>query len=123
MTTAFRIETEELDEGVTCVLVYGELDQATVPTLERALGPLVEGNGSVLIDLSSCEFIDSSGLAAFVAAKDGITATNGRKLAVCCPDTQVSRLFELTGLEQAMGLRLSRDEALAALRGASPEPA
>ncbi|MGI9020985.1 MAG: STAS domain-containing protein [Solirubrobacterales bacterium] len=123
MTTAFRTETEELDGGVTCVLVFGELDQATVPVLERALGPLVEGDGSVLIDLSSCEFIDSSGLAAFVAAKDGITATDGRKLVVCCPDAQVSRLFELTGLDRAMGLGQSRDDALATLRGASPEPA
>ena len=105
--------------------VFGELDQATVPRLYEEADPLIDSDGeSLLVDLSDCSFVDSSGLAAFVAIRERVTATPDRGFAICCPDTQVRRLMELTGLDRAMGLASSRDEAIAALRdGVSPEPA
>ncbi len=105
--------------------VFGELDQATVPRLHEGADPLISGDcTALLLDLSDCAFVDSSGLAAFVAIRDRVTAIPNRGFAICCPDTQVSRLMELTGLDRALGLAESRDEALAALRGhVSPEPA
>lgn len=125
MPLEFRTETDHLDDGVVALSLYGELDQATVAELHQAADPLVEnGSESVLVDLSDCSFIDSSGLAAFVAIRERITTDSGRGFAVCCPDTQVRRLLELTGLDRAIGLSSSRDEALASLRdGVSPEPA
>ena len=125
MNPTFRTQLDTADDKVVALLVFGELDQATVPELHSALDPVVDGGtASLLVDLSDCEFIDSSGLAAFVTVREKVTATPGRGFAVCCPDSQVRRLLELTGLDHAMGLAESRDEALAALRdGVSPEPA
>jgi anti-anti-sigma factor len=122
---SFHAEIDELGDGVVALRVVGELDQATVPTLQRQLDPLVDERGeSLLVDLSSCEFIDSSGLAAFVSARERVTVDGERRFAVCCPDNQVRKLLELTGLERAMGLTESRDDALAALRaGLEPDPA
>jgi anti-anti-sigma factor len=124
LTLEFRTETDTLDDGVVALSLYGELDQATVPDLQAAAEPIIEnGNEALLVDLSDCSFIDSSGLAAFVAIRERITSGR-RGFAVCCPDSQVRRLLELTGLDAAMGLAPSRDEAIAALReGLSPEPA
>ena len=125
MGLEFRTETAQLDDGVVALSIVGELDQATVPDLYAGADPLIERDGeSLLVDLSDCSFVDSSGLAAFVAIRERVTATPDRGFAICCPDSQVRRLLELTGLDQAMGLARSRDEALAALRdGVSPEPA
>lgn len=124
MNLDFRIETDRLDDGLLVLAVHGELDQATVPTLHATADPLVdEGEGSLLVDLSGCGFIDSSGLAAFVAMRERVTATPGREFALCNPESQVRRLFELTGLDTAMSLLDSRDAALAYLRDGSPEPA
>jgi anti-sigma B factor antagonist len=121
----FRTEIDRLDDGVVAISLFGELDQATVATLREGVDPLVDaGDESVLVDLSGCAFIDSSGLAAFVGIRDRVIAREGRGFAVCCPDSQVRRLLELTGLDEAMGLTVSRDEAIAALRdGVSPKPA
>jgi anti-sigma B factor antagonist len=121
MTAPFRVEIQDLDGNVRVASVTGELDMAAVPKLEQTLSPVVEeGLGSLLIDLSDCEFMDSSGLASLVAARERLTATDGREFAVCCPDSQVRRLLQITGLDEAMSLTDSRDEALAALRdGAS----
>jgi anti-sigma B factor antagonist len=120
MITAFRVEIEELGGDVRAAVVTGELDQATVPELKQALEPAIDaGSGSLLVDLSDCAFIDSSGLAALLATRERITATAGRAFAVCCPDTQVRRLLEITGLDRTVGLTDSRDDALLALRAAA----
>jgi anti-sigma B factor antagonist len=125
MGPSFQAEIDELGDGVVALCVVGELDQATLPVLRRKLDPVVDDrHEALLIDLSRCDFIDSSGLAAFVAARERIAADGGRRFAVCCPDNQVRKLMELTGLDGALGLTDSRDNALAALRdGLSPKPA
>lgn len=124
MTTAFEVKVEELDDGINAAEIFGELDQATVPELQERLDEVIESrSGPLLVDLSSCGFIDSSGLAALVAARERVTGNGNRGFGICCPDTQVSRLLEITGLDRAMGLVATRDEALAALRagnGAAP---
>jgi anti-sigma B factor antagonist len=116
MNAHFQAEIEEL-EGLSAVLVSGELDKATVPELRGILDRLIgAGSGAVLVDLSACEFIDSSGLAALVQARERLLGVDGRPFAICCPDTQVRRLLEITGLDEAMSVSGSRDEAIASLR-------
>jgi anti-sigma B factor antagonist len=115
MNLPFRVETEDLD-GVRVVSVVGELDQATLPDLQGPLDEAVEANGSLLVDLSDCSFIDSSGLGALVSARERVIDTEGRRFGICCPDAQVQRLLQITGLDKAMGMVTSRREALEALQ-------
>jgi anti-sigma B factor antagonist len=117
MTLTFRAEIEAIEDGPRAVLVAGELDQATLPELQRALDEVIDAeSGDLLIDLSDCTFIDSSGLAALVSAGERMTASDGRGFAICCGSPQVQRLLEITGLDKAMGVVATRDEALEALR-------
>ena len=98
----------------------GELDQSTAPELRAALAEaLGEPHGGVLVDLSDCGFIDSTGLSLLVETKRRL-AEDERRFGVCCPDADVRRLLELTGIDQAVGLFDTRDEAVAALSAASP---
>ena len=41
-----------------------------------------------------------------------------RRFAVCCPGEEVRRLLELTGIDAAVGLYDTRDDALASLNSA-----
>jgi anti-sigma B factor antagonist len=117
MTLTFRAEIEAAQDGTRAVAVAGELDQATLPELQRALDEVIDaGSDDLLIDLSDCSFIDSSGLAALVSARERIAAADGRRFAICCGSTQVQRLLEITGLDKAMGVVATRDEALETLR-------
>lgn len=115
MNLPFRVETEDLD-GVRVVSVVGELDQATLPDLEGPLEQAVDAGGSVLVDLSDCSFIDSSGLGALVSTRERLLESEDRGFGICCPDAQVRRLLEVTGLDKAMGLVTTRREALEALQ-------
>jgi len=126
MNVSFRAEVEELDDGVRVVSVFGELDQATVADLEQVFDEVInETSAALLVDLSDCAFIDSSGLGALVSARDRVLSAGDRSFGVCCPDSQVRRLLEVTGLDTAMGIVATRDEAIDVLRtnGGAPTTA
>ncbi|MGN6588335.1 MAG: STAS domain-containing protein [Solirubrobacterales bacterium] len=113
----FEVKAGDVEGGVWTISVSGELDLSTAPDLE---GPLQEaldsGEGSVLIDLSRCEFIDSTGIALIVRAWQQLdSGENGRSLVICSQNDQVRRVLEITGLELSIPVHTTRDEALAAL--------
>jgi anti-sigma B factor antagonist len=119
LTAPFRV-TAESGDGLHTVSVYGELDQGTAPELRSVLGEtLGTPTVAVLVDLSDCEFIDSTGLSLLVEAKRRLTEER-RPFGVCCPDVDVRRLLELTGIDEAVGLFDTRDEAVAVLRNGTP---
>jgi anti-sigma B factor antagonist len=118
MTASFLVDADKLDDGIHELRVTGELDQATVADLELPLNAAIDSDAAaILVNLTDCEFIDSTGLGLLVNARDRVNAGNGRHFGVCCPHEQVRRLLEITGIDQAIDLHETRDEALESLRG------
>ena len=117
----FEATAARLDDGVCVVAVRGELDLSTAPDLEGPLDDAVaSGDASVLVDLSECEFIDSTGIALIVRAwqrldSAGDSEGNGH-VVICCANEQVRRVLEITGIELSIPLHDTREQALAALR-------
>jgi anti-anti-sigma factor len=113
----FEVEVGSLDSGVRTISVRGELDLSTAPALEGPLEEALGGEGSVLVDLSECEFIDSTGIALLVRAWQRLESDgNGRGLVICSHSDQVRRVLEITGLELSIPVHGTRDEALAAIK-------
>jgi anti-sigma B factor antagonist len=107
--------TTESHDGIEIVSVSGELDQATAPELREALEAAIDTPGSpVLANLTDCGFIDSTGLSLLVEVQRRL-AEDSRPFAVCCAHGDVTRLLELTGIDAAVTLFETRDEAIAAL--------
>jgi anti-anti-sigma factor len=115
----FEVKVGDLERGVRTIAVSGELDLSTAPELEGPLNQALEADeGSVLIDLSRCEFIDSTGIALIVRAWQRLSrGDNGRALVICSHNDQVRRVLEITGLELSIPVHMTRDEALAAIKG------
>ena len=66
---AFSVRTEQHGESAV-VVPTGELDLATAPALEEALGrAFAGGTARVVLDLRELEFIDSSGLRTLLTAR------------------------------------------------------
>jgi anti-sigma B factor antagonist len=119
----FEVKDEALEDGILAFTVSGELDLNTAPQLDKPLedGLSANGDASVLIDLSGCEFIDSTGIALIVRAwqrvdRDAGGEGNGR-LVICCSNDQVQRLLKITGVESSISMHGDRSSALAELRG------
>jgi anti-anti-sigma factor len=113
----FEVKVGDLEQGVRTISVRGELDLSTAPELEGPLDQALENDeGSILIDLSQCEFIDSTGIALIVRAWQRLDSReNGRGLVLCSQNDQVRRVLEITGLELSIPIHTTRDEALAAM--------
>jgi anti-anti-sigma factor len=119
----FSVESEALGDGVHVFTVRGELDLNTAPELEGPLDEVLAAGDpvSVVIDLSKCEFIDSTGIALIVRAWRRLDGQdNGEaegRLVLCCSNDQVQRLLKITGVESSIPMFGDREDALAELRG------
>jgi anti-sigma B factor antagonist len=115
----FNVESELLDDGISAFSISGELDQATAEELRDPLQKSIGGEArAVMIDMTKCAFIDSTGLGVIVEAWKLLQERNGNSasFSICCPEPEVKRLLEVTGLDQAIAIRDTREEAIAALR-------
>jgi anti-sigma B factor antagonist len=121
----FEVEAEELAGGIRAFTVRGELDMNTAPELEDSLEKVVTAEAAqVVIDLTACDFIDSTGIALIVRSwqrldRGGEGGGRG-KLVLCCDNTQVMRLLRITGVDSSISVHEQRDAAVADLRGSAP---
>ncbi len=98
-----ELETEEAD-GRVRVALRGELDIASAPVLEEALGRLErDAPALLLIDLRQLEFMDSTGLRTVVGA-DQRARDQGRRVAVVRGPEPVDRIFTVTRLDERLEL-------------------
>lgn len=87
------------------VAIFGEVDAATAPRLEKALLESSPDPGvELVVDCRGLEFIDSSGLNVFVANAQRLRAAGGR-LVLESPTSSTSRLLEISGLDRVVTIR------------------
>lgn len=107
--TKFRASSERLADETRVVSVVGELDLYTAPEFERALALNGGASGRVVVDLSECTFIDSTGLGILVEANRQI---GGNALLIVAAGPEVLRAFEVSGLAGRLTLRTTLMSAL-----------
>ena len=104
----FDVCVEREGDGQTWVEVRGELDLATAGELEAALAGEDPG-GKTVIDLSGCEFLDSSGLGVLLAEVKRAESEGG-SLALVAPE-RIRRVLELAGVDVRVPIHATRDAA------------
>ena len=101
-------------DGVDVLLVEGEIDVATAPRLIAALNDAVaDAVRSVVIDLTSVGFMDSTGLALLINAHRRLTRRR-KGFAVVCPAGPLRRVFELTDMMDTLHVCPDRETATSA---------
>jgi anti-sigma B factor antagonist len=101
-------------DDVELVSVEGEIDVGTASRLIGVLNQLVvEARRSVVIDLSSVDFMDSTGLALLINAHRRLSHRH-KGFAVVCPPGPLLRVFEITDLVDTLRVYPDRDSAAAA---------
>jgi anti-anti-sigma factor len=118
----FEVQSEDLESGIRAFTVRGELDMNTAPQLESSLETVLSDSGSsIMLDLSECEFIDSTGIALIVRTWQRVDREGGDgngRLVLCCINHQVRRLLKITGVEGSISMHEQRSAALAELQSA-----
>jgi anti-sigma B factor antagonist len=119
-TAPFSIVKHDLDSHTSVVAVAGELDLSSAPSLKWTLVDLLEADcNQLVVDLSLVTFMDSTALGVLIGVNR--TLDVGARLAIVSDNTNVLRIFELSGLDGAFAIFSTVDEALAYVRsGAAP---
>lgn len=87
------------EADITVVSLSGELDIATADRLTKALDGLSIARGArMVVDLSSVEFMDSTGLRLLISA-NRVAGERGYEFAVVVGDSPAKRVFELTKMD------------------------
>jgi anti-anti-sigma factor len=104
----FRLVVEEHTSGSRVVNVHGELDLATMDILSAALTTARRDGRNVVVDLSPCSFIDSSGIRSLLNGAEEHRRV-ALELEVVCPrvNQQVFRVLHLVGLGDVLAVRES----------------
>ncbi|HUR48323.1 MAG TPA: STAS domain-containing protein [Acidimicrobiales bacterium] len=109
-STAFDVQVEAGGDETT-VSVSGELDAYTAPQLRKILDEIIDGSvASVVVDLRSTSFIDSTGLGVLVGAARKARSHDG-ELIVDSPAHSVHRVLQITGLTLSIPVRNAPAEA------------
>jgi anti-sigma B factor antagonist len=86
------------NDGQIVVALAGELDIATSARVKEALDELAQARSCrLVVDLSRLSFVDSTGLAMFVALDKRCRENGGPELEIRPGPPAVQRLFELVG--------------------------
>ena len=117
----FHIQDEEIDADTHVIELGGEVDLYTAPEFKERLVQVIEdGKKQLVVDLSKATFIDSTTLGVLVGGVKRLRPTGG-SLALVCTDDNITKIFEITGLDRVFPIHASRDEALTAVRSAAAE--
>jgi anti-sigma B factor antagonist len=117
----FDVKTDKVDDGTYVISLTGEVDLYTAPEFkQQLLNVIAEGGRDVVVDFTSTTFIDSTTLGVLVGGVKRLRAEDGR-LSLVCSDRNITKIFEITGLDRVFTMYTTRDEALAKI-GASSQP-
>lgn len=100
----FGVEVDRIDDSVL-VRVEGELDMASAPRFDESLLSVAEGS-SLVIDLSACTFLDTSGMRAIVDA-----ASRASEASIVATHPAVLRMLEISALDTRLSVHSSLDDA------------
>jgi len=105
------IDVREADGGVV-LAPTGRLTVVTAPQLRNAVAErIAAGDRIIVVDLSSTEFVDSSGLGALVSCLKSARQAGG-DLRIVAPTEQVSMVLRMTNLDRILQPRASVADAL-----------
>jgi len=110
----FDITTEQLGDDAYVIALSGEVDLYTAPEFKQQLLDVIgKGAKDVVVDFSNTTFIDSTTLGVLVGGVKRLRANDGQ-LSLVCSDRNITKIFEITGLDRVFTIHPTREAAVGA---------
>jgi anti-sigma B factor antagonist len=111
----FDIKTEQLSDDAYVISLAGEVDLYTAPEFKQQLLEVIgQGGKEVVVDFTDTTFIDSTTLGVLVGGVKRLRSNDGQ-LSLVCSDRNITKIFEITGLDRVFTIHPTRDEAISKL--------
>jgi anti-sigma B factor antagonist len=113
----FEINSGPGPEDVFVVRVTGEVDMSHEEELRGELRTAVAADTrGIVVDLTECEFIDSSGVRALLLSREAQHPEDGsNRLAVAASSEQIIRILSVMGVDKVIPIRDNVELAAAEL--------
>jgi anti-sigma B factor antagonist len=119
----FDIKTEQLGGDAYVISLAGEVDLYTAPEFKQQLLEVIgQGGKQVVVDFTNTTFIDSTTLGVLVGGVKRLR-TNDGQLSLVCSDRNITKIFEITGLDRVFTIYPTRDEAVSNVKSTEQPPA
>jgi anti-sigma B factor antagonist len=115
----FEINSGPGPEDVFVVRVTGEVDMSHEEELRGELRTAAAADArGIVVDLTECEFIDSSGVRALLLSREAQHPEDGAEhLSVVASSEQILRILSVMGVDRVIPIRPTIEEAAAAISG------
>ncbi|MGH3007752.1 MAG: STAS domain-containing protein [Gaiellaceae bacterium] len=111
----FDIKTEQVGGDAHVIALSGEVDLYTAPEFKQQLLEVIgQGGKRIVVDFTDTTFIDSTTLGVLVGGVKRLRPSGGQ-LSLVCSDRNITKIFEITGLNKVFPIYETRDEALGSL--------
>jgi len=118
----FDINTQQLGDDAYVIALAGEVDLYTAPEFKQQLLDVIgQGAKDVIVDFSDTTFIDSTTLGVLVGGVKRLR-TNDGQLSLVCSDRNITKIFEITGLDRVFTIYPTRDDAVSKLHASADQP-
>jgi anti-anti-sigma factor len=108
---------DEVEPGTVAVRVAGEVDLSSVEAMSAEGERAIAGDSpQLVVDLTACEFIDSSVLALLVELRKRLNSTARARFAVVA-NGQPLQVIKTTQLDREIPVFSSTDDAVGAVSG------
>src|ERR1700733_9483650 len=109
------ISMEELEGGVTRVILDGRLDIEGAAAVDMRMNVIAGSKKAVLVDLQNVSFLGSMGLRALVLPARAIKSRGG-KMVLFGPNEMVEKVLKTSGVDTLMPVHHELQSALAELQ-------
>ncbi len=106
-----ELELEKVGDVAVVKMPIKTLDASNSVEFKEAVQPMIDAELKVVLDLATLEFVDSSGLGAFLSCMRRLHAKGG-DLRLCAMSDRVRTVFELVRMHRVVDICNDIDEAV-----------
>jgi anti-anti-sigma factor len=110
-----QISIEEIDGGVTKVILDGRLDIAGAQDIDLKMNVIAGSKRLVLVDMQKVSFIGSMGLRTLVTPAQAIKGRGG-KIVLFAPNEMVEKVLKSSAIDTLIPIHHEFQSAVAALQ-------
>jgi anti-sigma B factor antagonist len=115
----FELTREDVTDRVSLLVLSGDADRFRTDAVSEAIEQVRSDDRDTILDVSAATYLDSSMLAALVAASEQGRRHNS-PLVIVCQNERLRRSLQLKGLEAILELADDRDHALELIASGQP---
>lgn len=110
-----QISTEELDGGITKVVLDGRMDIAGAQAVDMKMNLAAGSSKKLLIDLERVSFLGSMGMGSIVRPARAVSSRGG-KVVLFAPNEMVTSVLKTSGIDSLFPIHHDLAAAIAALQ-------